>query len=213
MHAIHGKPVLVRGVLYVDPGAKNGNVLLLEADRVEKTGDPPVVCSVDEVLDLPAFDFFWLEELDYQEKRGTEFRIPESLSALEGKRVRVEGFVMNADPGPVPSFLLARSWWNGCCEGKPPTPFNSVAVVPLKGTHRPPPWLERASYAGVLRLVDDPRRWNRDRVVRLENAVRAPELGTLELHLPVWFEIALAGAVLALIAALRFASQTTRRAT
>ncbi|MHC4598681.1 MAG: hypothetical protein ACYS47_06720 [Planctomycetota bacterium] len=166
----HRKPVLVRGRLSRREG-EGGALLHLAADAVEPAASRGLSGgSLPSGDELPDFDFFWLEEIEYQEARGRSPELPDGLAALEGKKVRAEGFVQDRDEGPPRTFVLAREFWDGCCQGTPPTYANSVLIVPAEEQPIPPPWVERAAFTGVLKVCTKPGEWNRMWIVRLEGA-------------------------------------------
>jgi hypothetical protein len=187
----HGRPVLVRGRFLAEPDPDAGALVRMEAESVEPAGDPPFSLSAEEASRLPRFDYFWLEDLAFQEGRGLEIRIPSGLAALEGRRVAAEGYAADRNPDPPPTFLLARDAWDGCCGGVQPTHFTAVLVGPAAGEALPSPWAPHVAYAGILRLTRKPDLWAADGIARLEDAKSCPVLGDVGLFVPLWLEIAL----------------------
>lgn len=196
------RPVWVTGRFSAAPNPDEGYLYSIDADTVQPSGDPPLSLSADDAAALPEFDFFWLEILESQDARGQPFRFADELTALEGKRVYVEGHFMGREPGPPPSFAIAKHWWNGCCEGVAPTYFNSVLVIPAKGENMPPHWREKGGYAGILKISTDPDEWSEKAIVRFEQAMSSPSrAGMIPPLLPIWLEVTVL-VLLVLVAAL-----------
>ncbi|MHC4779294.1 MAG: hypothetical protein ACYTFG_12030, partial [Planctomycetota bacterium] len=174
----------------IDVGAREGKQYLLRGDRLEKAAlSSPNGPGLKGAEDLPDFDFFWLEELEFQEARGLPLEVPADLRALDGKKVRAVGFIQGRDAGPPSSFVLGKSFWDDCCTGTPPTYFNSILVVPGDSTPIPPPWVERGAFAGVLKLSEGPAEWPQWGVARIEGAYEVPS-GAFRggPHIPLWIE-------------------------
>ncbi len=69
-----------------------------------------------------------------------ETTIPQRIAMLDGKVVRIEGYVafplMQQETREV---LLMLNQWDGCCIGVPPTPYDAIEVKlvePIKNTRR-----------------------------------------------------------------------------
>lgn len=171
----NARPVLVRGTFRILPDAGSGSVYVVEGDSFE-TAARSEGGGLPRSDDLPRFDFFWLEDLAFQEARGLPFEYPEAMTALEGKRVVAEGFYSDRTEEPALSFILSRKAWDGCCGGEPPTYFDSLLVLPAPGSALPAPWEERGAWAGVLEINRDEKTWPDRGIVRLERAgaVRPP---------------------------------------
>jgi hypothetical protein len=64
----------------------------------------------------------------YQPRLGKK-RIPERLSMLDGKWVKITGWIafpiMAASPDEM---LMMLNQWDGCCIGVPPTPYDAIEV-------------------------------------------------------------------------------------
>jgi hypothetical protein len=74
----------------------------------------------------------------YQPRTGSR-EIPQRLALLDGKRVRVEGYL--AFPlvsQQTKQLLVTQNQWDGCCIGVPPTPYDAVEVTldPLRARRR-----------------------------------------------------------------------------
>lgn len=70
--------------------------------------------------------------------RLSETELPERIAMLDGKVVRMEGFVAFPLLGPQSSeLILMLNQWDGCCIGVPPTPYDAIEVKlvePVKAT-------------------------------------------------------------------------------
>ncbi|MCU0722719.1 MAG: hypothetical protein MUC63_03755 [Planctomycetes bacterium] len=193
---VRGRPAVARGRLVLDPRPDDGYLVRMDLESLEPAGDPAPPVPASEAARLPRLDFFWLEDLGFQDGKGLEIRFPPGLAALEGRRVVVEGYPTERDFDPPPTFLLAREPWDGCCGGVAPTHFTAVLVGPAPGEPLPPPWTPRIAVAGILRLIRDPEKWTADGIVRIENARACPALGDLDPLVPLWVEILALAAVL-----------------
>jgi hypothetical protein len=64
----------------------------------------------------------------YQPRLGKK-RIPARLSMLDGKWVKITGWIafpiMAASPDEM---LMMLNQWDGCCIGVPPTPYDAIEV-------------------------------------------------------------------------------------
>jgi hypothetical protein len=192
----HGRPVLARGKLFLEPRTEEGYLVRMEAESIEAAGDPVPSLSAAEAARLPRLDFFGLEDLAFHDAHGMEIKIPRELEALEGQRVVAEGYPTERNPEPPPTFLLGKDPWDGCCGGTQPTHFTAVLVGPAAGEPMPPPWTPKSAWAGTLRLTRDPQKWTADGIVRLEDARSCPVLGDLDLLLPFWIELLILAPVL-----------------
>jgi hypothetical protein len=66
------------------------------------------------------------EVFDPASKKNT---IPERVAMLDGKRVKLDGYVAFPLMSPKPKELLSMlNQWDGCCIGVPPTPYDAVEV-------------------------------------------------------------------------------------
>ncbi len=64
----------------------------------------------------------------YRPRQGKK-DIPEWVRQIDGKYVRVDGFIVLPVMGGVMNeVLLARNEWDGCCIGVPPTAYDSIEV-------------------------------------------------------------------------------------
>ncbi len=75
----------------------------------------------------------------YQPRLGRKV-IPERLKMIDGKWVRISGYIafpiMSASPDEM---LMMLNQWDGCCIGVPPTPYDDIEVklkAPAKGNDR-----------------------------------------------------------------------------
>lgn len=64
----------------------------------------------------------------YQPRQG-KTRLPERITMLDGKHVRITGYVAFPIMALSQDELLSmRNMWDGCCIGIPPTPYDAIEV-------------------------------------------------------------------------------------
>jgi hypothetical protein len=79
--------------------------------------------------------------------------VPEPLKALDGKEAVLTGYLVVPFPSDaVREFYLAAGPWDGCCIGKPPTLFDSVAVQLKEGGKLTEPRRWIVTVRGTLRV-------------------------------------------------------------
>lgn len=63
------------------------------------------------------------------EPRSGKLKIPQRVAMLDGKHVRIDGYVAFPMYVQQPRELLAMlNQWDGCCIGVPPTPYDAIEV-------------------------------------------------------------------------------------
>jgi len=55
-----------------------------------------------------------------------KLHVPARVAMLDGKHVRVEGYLLMPMSGATDEVLAMQNQWDGCCIGIPPTPYASV---------------------------------------------------------------------------------------
>ncbi len=79
--------------------------------------------------------------------------LPERVTMLAGKHVRITGFLLfpmfttSAD-----ELLIMRNQWDGCCIGIPPTPYDAVEVKVVEAVERRDMFVQYATVEGVLKV-------------------------------------------------------------
>lgn len=74
------------------------------------------------------WDFLVSASETYQPRLGKN-RLPERITILDGKHVRVVGYVAFPILSTSPNEMLSmRNMWDGCCIGIPPTPYDAIEV-------------------------------------------------------------------------------------
>ncbi|HBS29112.1 MAG TPA: hypothetical protein DEB06_06595, partial [Phycisphaerales bacterium] len=64
----------------------------------------------------------------YQPRMG-KLRLPERITMLDGKQVRITGYVAFPIMAAANDEMLSmRNMWDGCCIGVPPTPYDAIEV-------------------------------------------------------------------------------------
>lgn len=106
---------------------------------------------------LLAWDVLLSVQEDYRPRQG-KTELPEWVSKLEGKRVRLSGFLaapMMAEEAS--EILLMRNEWDGCCIGVPPTPYDSVEVKLRQASSIRQHMINFGAVEGTMRI--DPYLW------------------------------------------------------
>lgn len=79
--------------------------------------------------DRPPVSWAGLEDTRKIAVDGVIGELPADVKALDGRQVTLSGYlVIPFAAEPLTEFYLCRNPWDGCCIGRPPTVFNSVAV-------------------------------------------------------------------------------------
>ena len=120
------KPAQPKGTDPADLKAMRSAEAMLEAERkLTQRIKEGKIAGIDEIL-----TFDTLTSWRYQ--KGLD-GMPESIKALDGKRVLMTGFMLPIDEvKDIHQFLLVKSLWS-CCYGKPPDIHGIVRCVMPKG--------------------------------------------------------------------------------
>ena len=98
--------------------------------RGEGTADKPYIITWDLLVSVE-------EAFDPQNGRR---RLPERITMIDGKHVRIAGYVAFPMTSQEPQELLSMlNQWDGCCIGTPPTPYDAIEVAlrePIEGDDR-----------------------------------------------------------------------------
>ncbi|MEQ8770263.1 MAG: hypothetical protein RIB60_07115 [Phycisphaerales bacterium] len=102
--------------------------------------------------------------------RADKNELPAWTEALEGKRVRLTGYLLLPMTGTgAEELLIMQNQWDGCCIGVPPTPYDAVEVrmakeldttrgAPgygaLEGTFKTDPYIVSGWLLGLYMLED-----------------------------------------------------------
>lgn len=75
-----------------------------------------------------SWDYLVSASETFQPRMGKK-RLPERITMLDGKHVRLTGYVAFPIMAASQDEMLAmRNMWDGCCIGVPPTPYDAVEV-------------------------------------------------------------------------------------
>lgn len=114
------------GDFVVIPGKvekKDDGSLLLDGKYVlkgEGTPEKPYIVS---------WDLLTSAEEAFDPQNGKR-RLPERVAMLDGKSVRLNGYIAFPMTSTEPRELLSMlNQWDGCCIGTPPTPYDAVEVA------------------------------------------------------------------------------------
>jgi hypothetical protein len=166
-------PVTVRGSFFVDPRPDEGYIYRMEGTSVTSAAaEQPELDGAGAAaeLGLPLFDFAALAGVKSAKDPA---EVPAELARLDGQRVVMEGFILNREEGKSPRLVLARDWWDGKAQGKPPTIYSAAKVSLRPGGRLPPAWRQKGVFAGTLRVTRDAAARPTEGVVSLQDAVRA----------------------------------------
>lgn len=119
------KPAMFRDQFEVVPArtkpGENGFTVYDERFPVKGAGTPEEPMEVSWDLLVSASETF-------QPRMGKK-RLPERITMLDGKHVRVTGYVAFPLMAASQNELLSmRNMWDGCCIGVPPTPYDAIEV-------------------------------------------------------------------------------------
>lgn len=88
----------------------------------------------------------------YRPRLGRKI-VPDRVTMLNGKHVRVTGFVLFPMlMQETKELLLMRNQWDGCCIGVPPTPYDAVEVKLLDTATRADMFVQYATLEGVMKV-------------------------------------------------------------
>lgn len=88
----------------------------------------------------------------YQPRSGKD-KLPEAVTFLDGKWVRLEGYIAFPLELEQPDeVLLMINQWDGCCIGIPPTPFDAIEVKLDRVVNHDERFADYAELTGVLRV-------------------------------------------------------------
>ncbi len=172
------RPVLVTGDFFVEPRPQDGYIFRIEADNVQPIGQQ-LYANVKIASSTPVLDWFWFTALQSQQRTDartpeeyfSRINLPDELLALADKEVVVQGFQAGAFRFVTgeSGVIVSKDFWDGCCTGVPPTPFNSVPVVIASGTPQPEVWSQNVRFVGVLRIRSR-QEWPHRGLMALEEA-------------------------------------------
>lgn len=79
--------------------------------------------------------------------------MPERITMLNGKYVRVSGFVLfPMMMQEAKELLLMRNQWDGCCIGVPPTPYDAVEIKLVDAATRTDMYVQNATLEGLMKV-------------------------------------------------------------
>ena len=177
------KSVIVTGKFFIDPKPEDGYIYRLEGAKVEiapeqKPDDK--LSNLGAELQNMVFDFKALEAMSPTDEQLAKVNsvkdmpdiktFPEALSKAEGKPVTVEGYIVARTDNPQ-KFVVGKYWWDGCCQGTPPSFFNAIVVVLKKGEKLPNEWQETSIFTGILHTNKDKNKWPETGIISLEDAM------------------------------------------
>jgi len=107
--------------------------------------------------DATPYEITWEYLLSAQEtydpKKGKK-KVPERLAMLDGKQVRITGYIAFPLMAQSPKELLAMlNQWDGCCIGVPPTPYDAIEVRLDKAATQEEKFTNYGSVQGVFKVT------------------------------------------------------------
>lgn len=153
------RPVRVKGRFFVEPRPLDGYIYRLEATSVLPAADQ-VFALASAAVGTPAFHWSWMDELrPTQRPKSVQelvaaMHIPAAIASLSDTKITVTAYIAGNVMLPVSGscLLLARDFWDGCCVGVPPSPFNAIPAQLATDSPQPEPWLQQAVFQGRLRI-------------------------------------------------------------
>ena len=177
------KSLIITGKFFVDPKPEDGYIYRMEGVKIEAAAEPQPqtkLANTGVTAKNLVFDFAALEAMEPPEEVLANInswsdypeikKFPENILCQEGKTVTAEGYIV-ARTGDPRKVILGKYWWDGCCQGTPPTFFNAVVILLKKNEKPPDEWQETSIFTGTLRTNKDKSKWPQIGVIRLENAV------------------------------------------
>ena len=179
------KPVIVTGKFLIDPKPEDGYIYRIEGTEVNAAMEekPEEKLSLSNIpAEISPFDFKPLEALEPPQEvlanvnELKDFpdikKFPEKLTKFEGKLMTVEAYIVTRTKN-TDRFVVGENWWDGCCQGTPPSFFNAIVIVLKKGEKSPDMWSTGTFiFTGTMHICRDKLKWPDNGIVRLENAVR-----------------------------------------
>lgn len=88
----------------------------------------------------------------YQPRSGKD-KLPEAVTFLDGKWIRLEGYIAYPLELEQPDeVLLMLNQWDGCCIGIPPTPFDAIEVRLKRVVNHEERFADYAELTGIFRV-------------------------------------------------------------
>ncbi|MDA3959741.1 MAG: DUF3299 domain-containing protein [Planctomycetota bacterium] len=139
------QPVIIHGRFHIDPQPDDGYIYRLEGARFETVlqDDSNEGERDPSQTEVPLIDLAILTGL----KEGAS--IPPAIAALHDTEASVRGFNM-LSASQKRRVVIGRDWFDGCCQGTPPSIDNSVVVRLGRGQAPPQPWEGRCAYTGKI---------------------------------------------------------------
>lgn len=92
------------------------------------------------------WDYLASAQQTYNPRRG-QWQLPQRVTLLHGKHVRVVGHVTFPFMDDQPrELLLMQNEWDGCCLGMPPTPYDAIEAMLASPANR----VQRMATYGAL---------------------------------------------------------------
>lgn len=165
------RPVIVTGKFFVDPKPDEGYIYRMEGQSLEAVGgDEPEVDleAATRGATAAVFEFSLLRRLDAPGPPS----YPAGLTELDGKQVVVKGYIAGWLSENPARMIVAEQWFDGCCQGTPPTIFNSVVVRMREGATPPARWAQTGVFTGTLKLNREKSEWPKRGIVSITDAVK-----------------------------------------
>ena len=184
-------PVIVTGKFFAEPKPEDGYIYRMEGSAVRPVQDdePDIdAAQTAQQAKLPLFDFALMAGLEERKQPTPE------LLALEGKRVVLEGSVLDRTTDTPPKLKVGRVALAPLAKPVPFAPqptrtpkalafqppaaggaktsfFNALLVFPKDASQIPAAWKQKAVFTGVIHIVNSESEWADNGIVTLREAV------------------------------------------
>lgn len=172
-------PVVVEGRFVIDPKPDDGYIYRMEGESVRPAvpnDQPPNAADFARQNNLPILDLAPLEAAKAAADKDAE--IARLASALDGKQMVIQGFLVGKTDGAPPKVLVGKYAWDGKAKGTPPDLYNAVLVSPKGAGDVPPVWWQEAVFKGTVHVTQEPNQRAKSGIVSLQDAVLAVAPGS-----------------------------------
>jgi hypothetical protein len=176
-------PVIAEGQFFVDPSPQDGYIYRMTADSVRPISEDSIDIDANDVvrkLKLPRFNFDQLENLRNDNPIQNGHKLPDSVSACDGKKVVIDGFIVarvNKNPATI---IVGKYPWDGVMQGTRPDFYDAAVVIFKNPQDQPPLYKQKGVFTGTLHINRDPNEMPAKGIISLTDA--QPAVGASRLR-------------------------------